>query len=137
MKKNFFKPFCFFSLSILVSFTGILAFLPGNSNLNTFLSANLENVKYDLSPLGLDSENDPVVYTTEGGIEIKFGGSKFNSGNLSGYTYFTMGTYNATPVNWVIIGRGLGFNFESSTPAGTSLVNDRDKQDTVKARGLA
>ena len=72
--------------------------------------ADGENIKYAPSALGLDPENDPVIYTTESGLEIKYGGVDLNnslaSGKpLSGYPYFTMGTYGGYAVNWVIIGR--------------------------------
>ena len=39
------------------------------------------------SPLGLDPENDPVIYTTENGIDIKFGAATLSSGALNGYAY--------------------------------------------------
>lgn len=54
-------------------------------------------------------ENDPVIFTTESGIEIKYANALTNT-NLAGYTYFTMGKYirsttNVTyNINWVIIG---------------------------------
>ena len=53
--------------------------------------------------LGLDPENDPVVFTTDYGLEIKYANALTNT-NLAGYTYFTMGEYDGTPINWVIIG---------------------------------
>lgn len=55
------------------------------------------------SPFGLNPETDPTVYTTSTGLEIKYANELSNS-NLAGYTYFTMGEYDGTPVNWVIIG---------------------------------
>ena len=55
------------------------------------------------SPFGLNPETDPVVYTTESGLEIKCSNALTNT-NLARYTYFTMGEYEGTPVNWVIIG---------------------------------
>ncbi|MBR3790688.1 MAG: hypothetical protein IKK20_02670 [Clostridia bacterium] len=48
--------------------------------------------------LGLDPENDPVVYTTDYGLEIKYANALTNT-NLASYTYFEAGGYN-----WVIIG---------------------------------
>ncbi|MBO5309867.1 MAG: hypothetical protein J6A98_01530 [Clostridia bacterium] len=53
--------------------------------------------------LGLDPENDPVVYTTDYGLEIKYANALTNT-NLAGYTYFTLGEYDGTPVTWVILG---------------------------------
>lgn len=66
--------------------------------------------------LGLDPENDPILYTTESGLNIKFGAATLEDGGLKGYTYFTMGSYNGVPINWVIIGR------HSSTASGTTIV---------------
>ena len=82
--------------------------------------------------LGLDPENDPVLGTTEGGLEIKFHAksltglwdyNKFTStyltdkfagsgnfANLTGYLYVTMGGYN-----WVVIGRNSSLNSISLT----------------------
>ncbi|MBQ2713536.1 MAG: hypothetical protein IJF22_01020 [Clostridia bacterium] len=63
------------------------------------------------SSLGLDPKNDPVVYTTDSGLEIKMSNAtnKYsgtttvttNKGytytqNLSSFYYFTMGTYSGT-----------------------------------------
>ncbi|MFQ6749498.1 MAG: hypothetical protein ACLRFR_01485, partial [Clostridia bacterium] len=56
-----------------------------------------------LAGTGLDPENDPVVYTTVSGLEIKYANSLTNTA-FSGYTYFTMGKYKNNDVNWVIIG---------------------------------
>ena len=86
--------------------------------------------------LGLDPKNDPVVYTTQSGIDIKISNAKefteeitvttnknvSYTQNLSNFYYFTMGTYSGTfytgetqtttytvnkePVNWIILGVG-------------------------------
>ena len=61
------------------------------------------NLGTNTSPFGLDPANDPVVYTTAGGLEIKCSNALTNT-SLASYTYFTMGEYNGTPLNWVIIG---------------------------------
>ena len=135
MKKiKFLKPFSFASLALLMGAAGVFAFAPLgagaqggalasaseiSNNINT--RADGENIKYAPSPLGLDPENDPVIYTTESGLEIKFGGAAtaLGGGNettefvstlpsssvLNGYPYFTMGTFNGYAVNWVIIGK--------------------------------
>ena len=122
-KKTFLKSLSFTSLALLMGAAGVFAFAPLGAGaqggalasasemvdqINT--KANGKNIKYAPSPLGLDPENDPVIYTTESGLEIKFGGESVSdqlaSGKpLSGYPYFTMGTYNGYAVNWVIIGR--------------------------------
>ena len=107
--------------------------------------------------LGLDPKNDPTVYTTQQGLEIKksngyISGSVTTTTNrgtnytqdLSGFYYFTMGTFSGTiytaktktdtytvtnePVNWLIIGRGE-FNFYDDTPAGSDIQNDINNQE--------
>ena len=119
-KKTFLKSLSFTSLALLMGAAGVFAFAPLGASpsvanasemvdqINT--KADGENIKYAPSALGLDPENDPVIYTTESGLEIKYGGENVNdqiaSGQpLAGYPYFTMGTYNGYEVNWVIIGR--------------------------------
>ena len=119
-KRTLFKSLGFVSLALLMSVTGVFAFAPLRAVSNGLASANAmdkvntktdgENIKYAPSALGLDPKNDPVIYTTVTGLEIKYGGESVNdqlsSGKpLSGYPYFTMGTYNGYAVNWVIIGR--------------------------------
>ena len=120
-KKTFLKSLSFTSLALLMGAAGVFAFAPLGASPNNLANANEmvdqintkadgENIKYAPSALGLDPENDPVIYTTESGLEIKYGGIDLNnslaSGKpLSGYPYFTMGTYNGYAVNWVIIGR--------------------------------
>ena len=118
-KSKIFKTISFSSLALLMSIAGTMAFSPlgagpsvASANemvdqINT--KADGENIKYAPSALGLDPENDPVIYTTESGLEIKYGGLDLNaslgSGPLKGYPYFTMGTYSSKAVNWIIIGR--------------------------------
>ena len=120
-KKTFLKSLSFTSLALLMGAVGVFAFAPLGASPNNLANANEmvdqintkadgENIKYAPSALGLDPENDPVIYTTESGLEIKFGGEnisdQFPSGKpLSGYPYFTMGTYNSHAVNWIIVGR--------------------------------
>lgn len=71
----------------------------------TTAKAESELTQTTTSPFGLNPETDPVIYTTESGLDIKFGGATLESGALSGYAYFTMGSYNGYNINWVIIGR--------------------------------
>ena len=158
-KRKVFKTLGFSSLALLMGAAGVFAFAPlGNAPMspNTLnANATTQGQTFDL---GLDPQNDPVVYTTESGLEIKKSNGKHTSAitvttnknktytqDLTSFYYFTMGKFSGTiyvgdtttntytvsnePVNWLIIGRGPGFNFEKSTPAGTSLVNDRDKQE--------
>ena len=107
------------AVAVMACFMGLLTILSGCAPTQT--NTNLEEnglveggsssgvMQSAPSPLGLDPENDPVIYTTESGLEIKFGGinvdASLASGALTGYPYFTMGTYSGYPVNWVIIGQ--------------------------------
>ena len=117
-KRKIFKAFGFGSLAVMMAVAGTFAFAPlgaspsvaGASTVDQInTKADGENIKYAPSALGLDPENDPVIYTTASGLEIKYGGASVNnslpSGALAGYPYFTMGTYSGYAVNWVIIGR--------------------------------
>ncbi|MBR3790664.1 MAG: hypothetical protein IKK20_02550, partial [Clostridia bacterium] len=65
--------------------------------------------------LELDPENDPVIYTTDYGLDIKWhlAGLPVSSNDIAimqtgekfaGYAYFTTKGYNNQDVNWVIIG---------------------------------
>lgn len=110
------------------------------------------------SPFNLNPETDPVLFTTQSGIDIKFGGATVESGALTGYTYFQMGIYNNEPVNWVIIGYNgstilpnqlisqnmkawyyndcdnsyIDFLLNNSGPAGESILLDTNKAEIVK-----
>ena len=78
------------------------------------------------SPFNLNPETDPVLFTTQSGIDIKFGGATVESGGLTGYTYITMGTYGGNPVHWVIIGyhSSLSYLFgEDIIVGGNDLIN--------------
>ena len=132
MKKNKFKVLGFASLALLMACTGTFVFAP--------LTTSAHEEPTTTTGLGLDPKNDPVVYTTESGLEIKmsnankFSGSvttTSNRGNkysqdLSSFYYFTMGTFSGTiytaktqtdayevnnePVNWIILGVGSHSN---------------------------
>ena len=122
-KKN--RLFKSLGIGAMAVFMGILTVLgtactptQTNTNLESGSLAsgnNMEAVKPAPSPLGLDPQNDPIIYTTESGLEIKYGGIDYNmslgSGPLKGYPYFTMGTYNSLAVNWIIIGIRTGETF--------------------------
>lgn len=132
-KKKIFKKISLAVLAIVMASGGIFAFAPIGASASTPPPTTTTG-------LGLDPKNDPVVYTTESGLEIKMsnvsqfsGTSNFitnKSGNvtqdLSGFYYFTMGTYSGTiytgktqtdtytvtnePVNWIILGVGSHSN---------------------------
>ena len=65
--------------------------------------------------------DDPVIYTTESGLEIKWGNAlnitTLGSGNLAGFPYFTTGA-NSKIYTWVIIGTS------STSLAGRTIVPD-------------
>ena len=157
-KSKFLKPFSFTSLALLMGAAGVFAFAPlgtgpsvaGASEMVDQINtkADGENIKYAPSALGLDPENDPVIYTTESGLEIKYGGATtiLGGGNeqsdfsaaplpsgkpLSGYPYFTMGTYNGYAVNWVIIGKSTT---GIPTSSGTMNIADYQKLSTWQGR---
>lgn len=66
----------------------------------------------------LHPETDPVIYTTESGLDIKVSLAIDANGVLTGYTYFTMGTYtDGSAINWLIIGRN------SQTVAGNKVTS--------------
>ena len=106
-KKKLFKIFAAGSLAVLMG-TGILcgSLMP----INTIYSKTSTSEDISVTPqeqllagtLELDPENDPVVYTTDYGLEIKYANALTY---LTGYTYFTAGG-----VNWVIIGYDLSMS---------------------------
>ena len=130
MRKNkFLKTFGFTSLALLMACTGVVAFAPlgiGSAQEQTITTTGL----------GLDPKNDPVVYTTESGLEIRMSNANKITGtstltnnlgtnftqDLTSFYYFTMGKYSGTlytsksttdtftvtnePLNWIILGLG-------------------------------
>ena len=131
-KSKLLKTISFSSLALLMGMVGTMAFAPLGTTapltsastmdqINT--KADGENIKYAPSALGLDPENDPVIYTTESGLEIKWGNASTTAlgggneegtvvpellltGNLKDYPYFTT-TNGSITYNWVIIGHNL------------------------------
>ena len=103
-KNKFIKTFGLSSLALLIACTGICTFVP--------ITTTSGREEITTSGLGLDPKNDPVVYTTESGLEIKMsnafsttkGGKITTKTNrnytytqdLTSYYYFTMGTYSGT-----------------------------------------
>ncbi|MBR2433335.1 MAG: hypothetical protein IKB21_01860, partial [Clostridia bacterium] len=70
--------------------------------------------------LKLNPQTDETIFTTETGIEIK-SHNLSASGSESSIQYFTLGAYNGTPVNWLIVGTSNQMA-ENSTDAG-ALIN--------------
>ncbi|MBR2221025.1 MAG: hypothetical protein IJ975_02700, partial [Clostridia bacterium] len=98
--------------------------------------------------LELDPENDPVICTTESGLEIKYaqainlgsgdkhanagsvGGLATTPSGLDGYAYLSMGTYDNKPINWIIIGYNtisttttINYNFDGAVAFSAYLAN--------------
>ena len=106
-KSKFLKTLGFSCMAI---FMGSLTILGGcATNLPTNNGNDLETTT--TSGLGLDPKNDPVVYTTQSGLEIKmsnatnkYSGTTTLTSNtnysytqdLTSFYYFTMGTYSGT-----------------------------------------
>ena len=148
-KRKFLRTFSFTSLALLMGAAGVFAFAPLGASPSV---ANANEIEMTTaSGLGLDPKNDPVVYTTERGLQIKMSLKTMSSGGLTGYAYFQMGMYGGSPVNWVIIGRNsantsgisqlisqttlsnffankgdfnIGAELEKNTPAGISIYNN-------------
>lgn len=126
-QKKWVKSCCF---ACMAAFMGLLtvcgsACTPTKNNLSSSPPTTSNAVQSVPSPLGLDPENDPVIYTTESGLEIKYGGLDIEgtlaSGALKGYPYFTMGTYDGAAVNWVIIGRATGEKVLIGSSSGEAM----------------
>ena len=126
-KRKIFKTLAFSSLALVMAAGGIFAFAPIGASASTPPPTTTTG-------LGLDPKNDPVVYTTESGLEIrmsnadKFSGTTTTTTNigktytqdLTSFYYFTMGSFSGTiythtntsytlsnePVNWIILGVG-------------------------------
>ena len=116
-KNRLFKSLGIGAMAVFMSILTVFgtACTPKSANTKIQDSNASQVVKLDPSPLGLDPKNDPIIYTTERGLEIKYGGIDLNAsletGALQGYPYFTMGKFNGADVNWVIIGRNSDVTF--------------------------
>ena len=109
MKKiKFLKTFSFASLALLMGAAGVFAFAPLGVS-PSVASANEITESTTEQGLITPKADDPVIYTTESGIEIKWGNALpstsayLTSSNLKGFPYFTT-TASSTTYTWVIIG---------------------------------
>ena len=152
-KNKALKTFGFSALALLMGAVGAFAFAPLIPN-----QANASETT-TTTGLGLDPKNDPVVYTTESGLEIRMSNNKITSTlatkttknysytqDLTGFYYFTMGTYSGTiytaeggdinasysvsnaPINWIIL--GLGNNTSYFTDAVAKYLYTEWKNNT-------
>ena len=102
-QRKILKKLTLAGLAVVIGAAGIFAFAPIGASAS-------EPSATTTSGLGLDPKNDPVVYTTESGLEIRMSGTNQYTGTVTtttnrGYTYtqdltsfyyFTMGTYSGT-----------------------------------------
>ena len=108
-KRKFLRTFSFTSLALLMGAAGVFAFAPLGASTSVANASELETTTEQ--GLITTKADDPVIYTTESGIEIKWGNavpdtinSSLGSGNLKGFPYFTTSN-GSTTYTWVIIGR--------------------------------
>ena len=110
-KSKLLKSLGFASLALLMGATGIFAFTTLGRSSGPESVATATQTTTETGGLINPKADDPVIYTTESGIEIKYGNavpitsnSSLGSGNLKGFPYFE--TKNgSTTYTWVIIGR--------------------------------
>ncbi|MBQ2713745.1 MAG: hypothetical protein IJF22_02075 [Clostridia bacterium] len=118
-KSRVLKAMGFSSLALVMGAIGTLAFAPLNlAQISSASEAEMTTEQGLITP----KADDPVIYTTESGLEIKYGNSapstynqSLSSGNLKGFPYFTT-TANSTTYTWVIIGRNsnvYAFNYSN------------------------
>ena len=143
-KKTFLKSLSFTSLALLMGAAGVFAFAPLGTGAPLATANESEKTTYTTEQgLITPKADDPVIYTTESGLEIKWGNSlftqqtmlgggneknaynKLTSGNLSGFPYFTTKS-GTTTYTWVIIG--------TSTSGITSESTIYDKLSTWQSK---
>lgn len=110
-RKKFTKIFACTSLALITCATTLLAvnpFTPQTARAETLDQTSTQTTQ---SGLITPKADDPVLFTTQSGIEIKWGNalpSTYNtsltSGSLHGFPYFTTND-GTTTYNWVIIGQ--------------------------------
>ena len=125
------------SLALVMGAIGTLAFAPLNlAQISSASEAEMTTEQGLITP----KADDPVIYTTESGLEIKFGNAtvangggnetieydKMTSGNLNGFPYFT--TKNgSTTYTWVIIGKSTTMPSNVVSQVYDTLTNWRNK----------
>ena len=117
-KRKFLKTFSFTSLALLMGIVGTFAFAPLGASPSV---AKASEMVESTTEQGLitPKADDPVIYTTESGLEIKWGNALptsannyLTSGNLKGFPYFTTKNGSAT-YTWVIIGKNPDLDIQS------------------------
>ena len=108
-KSRVLKAMGFSSLALLMGAAGVFTFAPLGANPNALATAS-ETEYTTEQGLITPKADDPTLYTTESGLDIKFGlamptiNASLSSGNLTGFPYFTT-TSGSETYTWVIIGR--------------------------------
>ena len=105
-KSKLLKSLGFASLAILMGAAGVFAFAPLGASPSVANASELETTTTETGGLIVPKNDDPVIYTTESGIDIKWSnysltgtngnqvglaessGTSLSSGNLSGFPYF-------------------------------------------------
>ena len=107
------KSFSFSLWAVVMCILAVFAFMPMTANASITLNDKVIETQDEVtttSGLGLDPKNDPVVYTTESGLEIRMSNATQYTGttnftnnrgssvtqNISNFFYFTMGKFSAT-----------------------------------------
>ena len=147
-KSKLFKTISFSSLALLMGIAGTMAFTPLGASPNNLAKASEMVESTTEQGLITPKKDDQVIYTTESGLEIKWGNAmpkSFSgtlpnqSGYLRGFPYFTTQA-GSTTYEWVILGfnivdfespvmtweqvLGSNFNFESNSPAGQAIARE-------------
>ena len=119
-KRKFLRTFSFTSLALLMGAAGVFAFAPLGASTSVANANELETTTTtETGGLIVPKKDDPVIYTTESGLEIKWGNALpssannyLTSGNLKGFPYFTT-TNGSTTYTWVIIGKNPSLDLHS------------------------
>lgn len=90
---SFLKIFACVALSGIVLATPIVA-------INGLMQSSAKS--FESQVLNLNPKTDQTIFTTAGGLEIKT--HKVAGGDEPVIQYFTLGAYEGTPINWLIIG---------------------------------
>lgn len=118
--KKLFKIFSAAGFALITCATTLFAFTPwANNNVQDTASSQI---------ISLTPDTDETIYKTASGIEIKSHNvAGAASSNESKVQYFTMGSYNGTPLRWIILA-GNPKLAENNSPAGSAINADSAKQ---------
>ena len=112
---SFLKIFACVALSGIVLATPIVA-------INGLMQSSAKSSESQV--LNLNPNTDQTIFTTAGGLEIK--SHKVAGGDEPVIQYFTLGAYEGTPINWLIIGASPSISDGSGV--GNLINGEGDKQ---------